>query len=532
MWPSVSTSTGTDANLYSVHFPNRMDGWAVGGQCSQTSTAQCKTSTIIHTTNGASTWHAQSSGTPNHLYGVFFASKTWGWAVGLGGTVLVTYNGGESWLEMPSGTTNRLTSVFAVDSLYVWATGARGTLIHSSDGGKTWQLQNTGTFQALNRVHFEDRNYGWAVGEVGTIIWTDDGGETWRPQASGTNNRLSGVFFTDVGNGWVVGDKGSILYTPNGGVTASAFMQFVHGAADIALAILDVYVNGQRVIDDLAYRQASAKLAVPVGAIIGIAEGSSSELGPDDPKFTVDFPPGETFAAVLAGEVGHADGPLSLVTFPKKNPGKTFEPVSTGIVHAVVDGPQMDCYVNGSAVASALAFGGATMTLSTSDQQIIHIRRHDDGSLVESFDVTLGTGSEAFPVILTGYISPPPGSDDRTLSMMVVDETGEVSAPAIVTGIDDGVVSDFTLRGSYPNPFNPTTNIVFDLPQTSHVSMTVFDVLGRVIRRVEQGLVPGGARRKIIFQAQGLASGLYLYSLRAEETDIVHTANGSMLLMR
>ncbi len=528
-WPTVSTPTGTTADLHAIHFPGGMgaaavghSGWAVG-----------YTGVIIRTTNGANTWHAQNSGTQNHLYGVFFASRTSGWAVGLSGTVLRTSDGGENWTMVESGTASRLTSVFAVDSLNVWATGIRGTLIHSSDGGMSWQLQNTDTFETLNRVHFIDRNFGWAVGEIGTIIWTDDGGETWMQQTSGTNNRLSDIFFADVNNGWVVGEKGSILNTANGGLTVPAFVQIVHAAADVTLSIVDVYVNGTRVIDDLNYREASAKLAVPVDATIGIARGSSTDLGPDDPQFTVAFTPGETFAAVLAGEVGHSEGPLSLVTLPKKTSGKTLEPVSTGFVHAIVDGPPVDCYVNGVAVTSGLSFGESGVASSTSDRQVIHVKRHDDGSLIESFEVTLGTGSEAFPIILAGYLSPPPGSENRAMSMMIVSETGEVSTPAIVTSLeDDSVVREFKLLGNYPNPFNPTTTIRFDLPATSDVTLTVFDVLGRVVRRFERPMVPAGFGRSQRVDSQGLSSGVYVYRINAVGAGDVYTATGSMLLLR
>jgi hypothetical protein len=43
------------------------------------------------------------------------------------------------------------------------------------------------------------------------------------------------------------------------------------------------------------------------------------------------------------------------------------------------------------------------------------------------------------------------------------------------------VPSEFRLLQNYPNPFNPSTTIQYDLPITSHVTLTIHDVLGRVV---------------------------------------------------
>ncbi|MBM4130072.1 T9SS type A sorting domain-containing protein, partial [bacterium] len=58
-----------------------------------------------------------------------------------------------------------------------------------------------------------------------------------------------------------------------------------------------------------------------------------------------------------------------------------------------------------------------------------------------------------------------------------------IYAPPYVSGVDeDAVPTVMALRGNYPNPFNPATNIKFDLPARGHVRLQVFDVAGRLVR--------------------------------------------------
>jgi subtilisin family serine protease len=69
---------------------------------------------------------------------------------------------------------------------------------------------------------------------------------------------------------------------------------------------------------------------------------------------------------------------------------------------------------------------------------------------------------------------------------------------------------------NYPNPFNPTTIIRYDLPEQAHVSLKVYDILGRAVQVLTDGLQPAG-RYEVPFNATMLATGVYFYELRANE---------------
>ncbi len=89
-----------------------------------------------------------------------------------------------------------------------------------------------------------------------------------------------------------------------------------------------------------------------------------------------------------------------------------------------------------------------------------------------------------------------------------------VTVPTAVHPIPNAVPNDFALSQNYPNPFNPSTVIDYTLPVNAHVSLTVFDMLGRVVQTLVNDHQDAG-RHGIIFDARMLQSGVYLYRLNA-----------------
>jgi len=77
------------------------------------------------------------------------------------------------------------------------------------------------------------------------------------------------------------------------------------------------------------------------------------------------------------------------------------------------------------------------------------------------------------------------------------------------------VIKKYHLSQNYPNPFNPTTQISYAMPKAGYVTLTVYDVQGKVVDTLVNEQQTAG-QHAVTWTADGLASGVYLYQLAVE----------------
>ena len=79
----------------------------------------------------------------------------------------------------------------------------------------------------------------------------------------------------------------------------------------------------------------------------------------------------------------------------------------------------------------------------------------------------------------------------------------------------------FTLHQNYPNPFNPVTNLDYDLPEDAMVNITVFDMMGKVVRTLVNDQQSAGYKtlqwNAMSNSGQPVSSGLYIYTIQTGE---------------
>ena len=71
----------------------------------------------------------------------------------------------------------------------------------------------------------------------------------------------------------------------------------------------------------------------------------------------------------------------------------------------------------------------------------------------------------------------------------------------------------FVLHQNFPNPFNPTTILSYDLKTDAHVRLTVFNLVGQVVQVLADENQPAGSY-EITFDASQLPAGIYLYKMQ------------------
>jgi len=93
-------------------------------------------------------------------------------------------------------------------------------------------------------------------------------------------------------------------------------------------------------------------------------------------------------------------------------------------------------------------------------------------------------------------------------------EAGWVLTGSFLEGDLTDLPSEFALLSNYPNPFNATTVISYELPTEAHVKLEVFNVSGQRVATLVEGEQEAGYR-SVVWEASEVSSGVYFYKLTA-----------------
>ena len=86
---------------------------------------------------------------------------------------------------------------------------------------------------------------------------------------------------------------------------------------------------------------------------------------------------------------------------------------------------------------------------------------------------------------------------------------------------------EFSLRGAYPNPFNPTTSLTLDIPEAGQVSVQVYNLIGQVVATLASGYMDADTYT-LTWDASNMSSGMYF--VKAETAGKVSTQK--LMLMK
>ncbi|MFZ1081436.1 MAG: FlgD immunoglobulin-like domain containing protein, partial [Candidatus Kryptoniota bacterium] len=112
-----------------------------------------------------------------------------------------------------------------------------------------------------------------------------------------------------------------------------------------------------------------------------------------------------------------------------------------------------------------------------------------------------------------------PVEKDTTLTATISTSDGQTWTKDIT--IEVAAPKDYQLYNNFPNPFNPSTKIAFDLPKASHVKLVIYDIVGREVAQVADADYPAGYTELTWNGTNShgtmVSSGVYFYRISTEK---------------
>ena len=121
---------------------------------------------------------------------------------------------------------------------------------------------------------------------------------------------------------------------------------------------------------------------------------------------------------------------------------------------------------------------------------------------------------------------------NNTLGSDYFDKSNDFEITSLTTGItsEKSSINKFILYPAYPNPFNPTTKISYDLPEQSMVKIIVYNTLGIKIAELTNNIQQSG-NHNFVWNAQDLSSGFYFLNIEAVTIQSKRTFNKTIKMI-
>jgi photosystem II stability/assembly factor-like uncharacterized protein len=461
-WDSSYTPQATYRSISMLN--DGMTGWAVGvyGQ-------------IGMTLDGGQSFTPQTSNTPNTLEGVHFVDNMNGYAVGLYGTILRTTNGGAPWVNVSRGNhTEPLVSISMAPTGFSIAASSQGDMLVSADTGHTWEVKSPLPGVIITSVTSQDYDNIWAASGGGSIYYSSDSGSTWTQQTTGLGAALNAVQFVSSNDGFAVGASGRVVYTTDGA---------------------DWYPDSLGVTNNLF------GLYFLSDAMTGWVVGSSGYIA------------ATTNGGVSWQPQGGGFGTQTLRSVYFSSDGVTGWAVGdNGLILGTTTGG-FNWAVQGAGITSARLQGVAYSDYSGTGWAI-----GEYGTILYTPDGTnwsLVRNATMYP--LSGIAVLPGGVDDGRAWAVGGSGTILQHGDPAVTKIPRKTHTVANEAYNYPNPFNPSTNIVFALSKTSVMSVRIYDILGRLVSVLRENQTYTAGTHSLLFTPEKSATGIYLCRISSRD---------------
>ena len=402
-----------------------------------------------------------------------------------------------------------INSISVVDQNIIFVAGNGNYLYRSLNGGSSWELKNTGLGASGNLFGISATDslncwVGWlnsATSTPASVYRTTDGGTNWTLQWSLAGSFPDGIKMFTPDYGIAIGDPTGngqpyqFLYTTNGGTNWN-----LSPTSPIAADEYGV-INAFDFIDTNT---------IWIGSASTLANAATAKI-----YRTTNGINGTWLNTAVTGTGGSTGLFYQAIAFTDKNNGMSGS--SGGDIVKTTDGGATWTAV--VAPVGLPAFSVINMFGLKDGSNAIRMSIIDGNKVYYCYKTTdLGTD-------WTQEVLPSQGSANGIQQMQFVNGnlgfSGGVagtilkySNPTSVNPEKNIIPDNFNVSQNFPNPFNPSTTIKYQVPQNSFVSLKVYNSLGQESATLVYGMVNAGTY-DVRFNASNLSSGVYFYVIKA-----------------
>jgi len=388
----------------------------------------------------------------------------------------------------------------------------------------TWIQQNSGTTSSINAVCFINNSTGFCTGDGGLLLKTTNSGLNWNPMPGPANfdfdyikffgndsavlgaNGMDSIYFsTNRGTNWYLRDVNTPYYSYYRQIY---FINFNVGYYYSGGHLYKTSNNGLSWTDN--YTTIGIKHISFVNELTGWEAGT----------YTIPYPPpyGTNYAEVRKTTNGGINWSIQLsiqensysvyrVFFKDVNTGFYNDFSATSLKRTINGGTNYSSVINGGNYKNyyAMHFSSNETGWFVGDQII---KTTDGGANFSSITNTV------FPVnSFKGmfFINDNTGWLVGLSGVILKTQTGGITSINRIGRI----VKEYKLEQNFPNPFNPSTYVKFDVPKTAYIRIAVYDINGKEIQTLVNERLHAGTY-ETSFDGAFMPGGVYFYNLRTE----------------
>jgi len=394
-----------------------------------------------------------------------------------------------TWTRQASAYDENFKQVIFTDSLYGWIAGDSGLIIHTTNGGNNWITQNRNPYDYLIDAFFLNRTYGWNIAwrvsgaSMQSVIYsTSNGGQNWSTYVYPDSTvLLNTVYFLNQQTGFI-----GCTYT-----SSKTILRTTNGGTNWQPANVDSNFASVFPVKKINFMDANTGFAV--GGYLDICGvlWKTTDGGNYWTSHTV------------------SAEPYNSIAFPNPNTvvisGGDYE-YGVSITYSTDRGANWSTYFTGYfGIGYSVSFRTGSEGWVSSGFSKMFLKTTDAGVSWNSFSTPESTSvySVTFPNQKTGWAV----GDNGTILKFSGDPIG-------INNADSEIPDRIRLYPNFPNPFNSSSRIRFEINMPEYVKIIVYDVMGREVSTLVNEKLKGGSY-EVNFDGSRLSSGVYFYRLTA-----------------